>query len=85
MWMLVKIWYKFSNLEIFQETVHSGIQGEDVETFSKDTIEFSKARIICGNKGAVVWIMGGLGNLVALAWRTALVGRRSFQKFPYVK
>ena len=31
-----------------------------MRTFSKDAFEFREARIICGNKGGGVGVMGGL-------------------------
>ena len=34
----------------FQETVDSGVRGENVITFSKDIFEFEEAMIVRGNK-----------------------------------
>ena len=36
---------------------------EDVETFTEDTFEFRKARIVGGDEGADVGVIGGLREL----------------------
>ena len=43
-----------------QEIESGGVCGEDVETFTEDPFEFWKSRIVGGDKGAEVVVMGGL-------------------------
>ena len=42
-----------------------GVCRKDVETFSKDEFEFREARIVDGDKGDGVGVMGRLVNLMA--------------------
>ena len=47
----------------FKEIENGGVGGEDVETFTEDTFEFREARIVGGDEGAGVRVMGGLRGL----------------------
>ena len=55
------LWFcKSCRWDFFLETVGKMVQGEDVRTFSKDTFEFAKVRIIDGDKGARGGVFDGL-------------------------
>ena len=46
-----------------KEIQSGGVWGEDVETFTEDTFGFQEARIVGGNEGAGVVVLGGLRGL----------------------
>ena len=46
-----------------KEIESGGVEGEDVETFTEYTFEFRKARIVGGDEGAEVGVMGGLRGI----------------------
>jgi hypothetical protein len=46
----------------FLKTMSCGVQGEDVETYSKGMLEFMKASTLDSDKGAAVELMDGLGG-----------------------
>ena len=49
-----------------QEIESGGVCGEDEETFTEDPFEFRKARIVGGDEGAEVGVVGGLSGLDGL-------------------
>ena len=78
---LVRIFRKLGGLQklrsfiyLFFKIVGSGIQGEDAETFLKNSLEFNEARITgSDDMGAEAGVIGGLGDLVA--WEICLIIR----------
>ena len=67
-----RIWRKLGDLRqwmvggYLQEIESGGVCGEDVETFTEDPFEFRKARIVGGDEGAEVGVVGGLSGLDGL-------------------